>query len=216
MKILQFQDVYYKSEGNDILNGISLSVDEGEFLTITGPSGSGKSTILKLINDLISPTSGYIFYRGKSLCSYDPVALRKDVCLCFQMPYLFNSTVYDNLTFPFSIRKADVDIDIIKDKIKMFNLEEDFLYKDIRNLSGGEKQRIALARALIFKPDILLLDEITSALDEKNVHTVETNITQLNSQGVTVLWVTHDPSQARRIGTKNIQINKGRVSEVRI
>lgn len=214
MEILALKNVHYKAKGTAILKNINMSVSKGDFITITGPSGSGKSTLLRLINALISPTSGEILYYGKNLSSYDPVELRRYINLCFQTPHLFGDTSYDNLSFPFHIRKAEVDSRLMEEKVRIFNLEKEILYKDIKNLSGGEKQRIALARSLMFKPDILLLDEVTSSLDESNTSVLENIISELNRESVTVLWITHNPLQADRLGNRRIHIENGSILEV--
>jgi putative ABC transport system ATP-binding protein len=213
LKILEFKNVSYKAKDDTILNKISFAVNQGDFITITGPSGSGKTTLIRLINGLISPSEGVIFYNGRELSSYEPVELRKKVVLAFQMPYLFGNTVYDNLSFPFTVRGMSPNKDLMAEKLKILNLSKDFITKDIRNLSGGEKQRIALARSLVFKPEMLLLDEVTSALDPENTALVESIISNLSKEGVTILWITHNPKQAVDLGCRNMHIENGQIME---
>lgn len=172
------------------MENISIEVDSGDFISIIGPSGSGKSTFLKLCSDLISPTKGYIKYKDKYFSDYDPIELRKNIAYCFQTPYLFGNTVMDNISFTYSIRDKNVDLDRVNELFYIFNLNEDNLKKDVSNLSGGEKQRIALIRSLLFDPEVLLLDEVTSALDVDNTLIVENVINSLNKKGTTILWVT--------------------------
>ncbi|TDT60952.1 ABC transporter ATP-binding protein [Fonticella tunisiensis] len=215
MNILYLEKVSYQRENKTILKNVNLTVNESDFIIVTGPSGSGKSTLLKLLNNLISPTKGRIVYRGKSMEEYNPVELRQNISLCFQTPYLFGRTVFENMVFPFNIRRKNIDKSMIHSLLKNLDLKEEILHKDIKNLSGGEKQRVSLARTLLFKPDILLLDEITSALDEENTLKVENIITKLNNEGVTIIWVTHNKEQAERLGTRRIHIAGGTVSEVK-
>lgn len=214
MEILRFKNVSYRANDTMLLNNLNLSINEGDFISISGPSGSGKSTFFKLTSHLISPVSGEIIYRNKNIMEYDPVHLRKKICLCSQMPYLFGDRVLDNLLFPFLQRKLTINMDLINNYLSLLNLDESFLHKHPKNLSGGEKQRIAIIRSVAIKPDILLLDEVTSALDEANTSAVEELIKKLNSNGVTILWITHDSSQYQRLGNRRINIETGNLREV--
>lgn len=214
MEILRFKNVSYRANDTMLLNNLNLSINEGDFISISGPSGSGKSTFFKLTNHLISPGSGEIIYRNKNIMEYDPVHLRKKICLCSQMPYLFGDRVLDNLLFPFLQRKLAINMDLVNKYLSFLNLDESILHKNPKNLSGGEKQRIAIIRAIATKPDILLLDEVTSALDEANTSAVEELIKKLNSNGVTILWITHDSSQYQRLGNRRINIETGNLREV--
>ena len=211
--ILSLKNLTYKTTEKLILNNVSLNVMEKDFITITGPSGSGKTTILRLINNLISATDGTILYKNKNINEYNPIDLRKSISLCFQMPHLFGETVWDNLSFPFKIRKINPDTEKILIYLNKLNLGEEYLKKDIRNLSGGEKQRISIIRSLLFNPDILLLDEITSALDDENSILVEEMICELNVHGSTILWITHNKSQDNRLGNRSILIENSKITE---
>ncbi|MGL5753709.1 MAG: ABC transporter ATP-binding protein [Paraclostridium sp.] len=211
MDILNLQNISYESDCENILNELNLTVKKGDCISIVGPSGSGKSTLLKLCADLISPTEGEILYNNKRYADYNPIELRKKISYCIQIPYLFGRTVYDNLAYPFKLRQENVDKDILVKFLKKLNLSEDYLNKKVDSLSGGEKQRIALIRNLIFKPDILLLDEVTSGLDDDNSKVVEVLIQLLNKTGVTVLWITHDMKQSKSIFNKRVHIHQGKV-----
>lgn len=213
MNILELKKVGYKKEEKAILQDISLQVSPGDCLSIVGASGSGKSTLLKLCSDLISPTSGEIYFKGKPYADYEPIQLRRKISYCLQTPILFGKQVAENLNFPFKIRKEAVDQGRIIQLLERFNLNESFLEKEIQNLSGGEKQRIAIIRHLLYEPEILLLDEATSALDTENAKMVETYIQELNQKGVTILWVTHQLEQSRRIFNKRIIVGEGNILE---
>ncbi|MEG0013098.1 MAG: ATP-binding cassette domain-containing protein [Cellulosilyticaceae bacterium] len=211
MSILEIKDLYYKVENTNILNGISISIDQGDCISLVGQSGSGKSTLMKLCADLIPLSKGGIWYKGKSYKEYDPIELRRQITYCIQMPHLFGESIYENLEFPFKIRKESMDKEKVVELLEKFNLDESFLTKEVKSLSGGEKQRIALIRNLIYTPDILLLDEATSALDKENTQVIEQYVKELNQKGVTVLWITHDAEQSEGIFNKRIVISEGMV-----
>lgn len=181
-------------------------------MTLIGPSGAGKSTILKLIANLISPTSGKIFFREKDIMTIDPVTYRRSVSYCFQQPSLFGEKVADNLSFPYEIRKQAVDRERILRLLHDVSLEADYLDKDITSLSGGEKQRIALIRNLIFLPKVLLLDEVTTGLDGDNKAIIHQLIERVHQQGVTVIQVTHDQGEIDK-AQNIIKIKKGGILE---
>lgn len=214
MSILSLKKIYYKSGEKDILKDISLDIDKGECISIVGLSGSGKSTFLKMLSDLISASGGNIYFNGKDYKEYNPIELRRLVSYCVQIPVLFGKTVYDNLKFPFEIRGEKVDNDKIKKLLESFNLDENTLNQKIELLSGGEKQRVAIIRNLIYLPEILLLDEVTSALDEQNSSIVENYIREINNMGVTVIWVTHNEKQSRSIFTKRITMSEGQILDM--
>lgn len=195
MKIFELDNLGLVSPEKMILDGISLSIKEGEHLTITGPSGSGKSSLLKLLAALVSPSSGLIFYQGQDLGDLDPVAYRREVSYCFQQPVLFGQTVRDNVAFPFEIRQIPFDQERVLTALARLNLGPEFLDKPIKDLSGGEKQRVALVRNLLFEPKALLLDEVSSGLDEKTKILLRTFLKDLHQEGVTLIEVTHDQQE---------------------
>lgn len=216
MSFLELKDIYYEAENSNILNNISIAIEKGDCISIVGPSGSGKSTLLKLCADIISTSKGDIYYGGKSYSSYNPLEIRRKISYCVQIPYLFGNKVYENLEFPFKIRKQKIDNHKILSLINRFNLDESITQKEITSLSGGEKQRISIIRNLLYTPEILLLDESTSALDKENAKKVEDYVKELNRQGVTVLWITHNLDQSEGIFNKRIYISEGKVEKVEV
>ncbi|SFB37591.1 ABC transporter ATP-binding protein [Clostridium frigidicarnis] len=216
MKILEIKDLQYKSNNTNILNGINLSVEKGDCISIVGQSGSGKSTLLKVCADLLEISKGDIFYKEINYKEYDPIELRKNISYCIQLPHLFGNTVYENLEFPFKIRNEKFNNTRVKALLESFNLDESILCKDINSLSGGEKQRISIIRNLVYTPDILLLDEATSALDNDNAKRVEEHIKQLNLRGTTVLWITHSMEQSKGIFNKRIALWEGKVQNMEV
>lgn len=216
LTLLEFENVSFINDSKTILKDINFSVNSGDYVSVVGPSGSGKSTFLKLLCHLISPTEGTIAYKNKSIMDYNPMELRKNVAYCFQTPYIFGKTVMDNISFPYSIRDIKVDTKKVEELFTLFNLGKEYLDKDVKNLSGGEKQRIALIRTLLFNPEVLLLDEVTSALDVYNTSIVENVVKALNEKGTTVLWVTHNPEQSRKYANKLLTIEAGEIKSLEV
>ena len=122
----------------------------------------------------------------------------------------------DNMKFPSSIRNVKFDLNRVQELFARFQMTEDFLNKEVRTLSGGEKQRIALIRSLIFMPEILLLDEVTSALDAENITIVENVIESLNEEGITILWITHSADQSRKIANKRLSLEAGKINSLEV
>ena len=216
MTILSIKDIVYKSKDTEILKKISFDIEKSDCISIVGKSGSGKSTLLKVIADLLPIESGHIYFNGKCYTSYDPIDLRRKISYCIQTPILFGENVYENIELPFKIRDEKINKVRVKELLERFNLNENILDSDINSLSGGEKQRISLIRNLVYIPDILLLDEVTSALDKENTKIVGEYIKELNDLGVTVLWITHSIEQSESIFNKRITISDGRVESVEV
>lgn len=216
MSLLELKNISYIKEGKTILGGISFQVEKGDFISIVGASGSGKSTLLKLISHLISPTSGEILYRGKDMMSYDPVLLRREISYCVQSGGLFGRTVEDNLSFPYEVRGLAMDRAAVLSMLARFGLAADVLKEENKNLSGGEKQRVALVRTLLLKPEVVSLDEVTSALDVENTRMVEGIVTELNESGTTILWITHSPEQSRKLANKLLTVENGQIKSLEV
>lgn len=210
MNILQLQDVSFVAQQQTILDRIQLKIPLGSYQAVTGPSGSGKSTLLKIVATLLSPTSGRILFDGEPQEHYPVTSYRQQVSYCFQQPQLFGETVADNLYFPFIIREAKVDLAQIQQLLTQVALSEHFLDKPIIELSGGERQRVALIRNLVFMPRVLLLDEVTTGLDEESKQIVQRLIAHVHQQGVTILQVSHDEEDVA-LAQARILIQGGRV-----
>ncbi|MFU9001358.1 iron efflux ABC transporter ATP-binding subunit FetA [Proteus sp. TSJ240517] len=196
--LLRLDKISYRVDNKTILDDINFELQPSEFKLITGPSGCGKSTLLKIVASLLSPTKGSIFFENKDYLTLSPEEYRQQVSYCTQAPMLFGETVYDNLKFPYFLRKLSVDDKKLAHDLDYFCLPESIMKKGINELSGGEKQRISLIRNLQFMPKILLLDEITSALDEDNKTKVNDVIHHyVKDQNLAVLWVTHDQNEIK-------------------
>ena len=207
-KIFQVKYLFYKVNETTILKDINLELQKGKYITVVGPSGSGKSTLMRILASMISPTSGEVIFDGKSIETYDPILYRQKVSYAFQQPTLFGKTVRENLEFPFEVRKETVDEAKIIDYLKMVNLDESYIDKSVNDVSGGEKQRIALLRNLLFPPEVLITDEVTAGLDAENKEIVHKMLNQFNQRGLTILRVTHDETEISA-ATDKITIRKG-------
>ncbi|WP_208422323.1 ABC transporter ATP-binding protein [Latilactobacillus fragifolii] len=209
MTQLKIEQLSYQVDQQVILTDINLTVETGSYLTITGPSGSGKSTLLRLIADLLPPTKGTIVLNDRPVTQFSPNQYRQKVSYCFQQATLFGETVGDNLRFPYEIRHIPVDMVAIEKALAAVGLIHMPLTKKITTLSGGEKQRIALIRNVLFPPEILLLDEITTGLDAANKAIVLAYVRHLNEDwGITMIAVTHDPEELQQKG-RQVQIVAG-------
>lgn len=209
--LFNLENIGFTVENQPILTNINLTINSGDFITVSGPSGSGKSTLLKILASMITPTSGIFKYKNKPIDKDRITEYRKEVSYFFQQPTLFGETVMDNLSFPFDIRNVPFDKDRVTKLLERFKLNESYLNKKIIDLSGGEKQRIAFVRNLIFEPDVLLLDEVTSALDDENKTIIQQFI--LNDlKEKTIVWVTHDSNEFN-LGKRQLNITNGILEE---
>ncbi|MGM0140167.1 hypothetical protein IGI65_002646 [Enterococcus sp. DIV0755b] len=208
MTLLRLSDVQYEIAGKKIIQNISFALTNGDFLTLTGPSGGGKSTLLKLIATLLTPTAGKIYFKDKQQSDYEIVKYRQQVSYCFQQPSLFGATVFDNLCFPYTVRNQNFDDKRAAELLELVALPTSYLNKKITELSGGEKQRVALIRNLMFLPEILLLDEVTTGLDEKSKNIVHDLIGAVQKENVTIIQVTHDPEEIQN-ASKILWLEKG-------
>ncbi|MFC3420211.1 ATP-binding cassette domain-containing protein [Salinicoccus hispanicus] len=196
MSIIEFENVSHQN----ILHDISGHFNEARITTFVGPSGAGKTTCLKHINGLLSPDSGNIFFKGKNIQDMDMIELRKRIGMAFQSAPMIGGTVYDNLNLPKAIFNEKLPQDRAVELLHRVDLGGIPLDQKIKSLSGGEKSRVSIARTLVNRPEVLLLDEITASLDYRMVKEVERLIIRLQREyNVTVIWITHDLDQARRV-----------------
>lgn len=210
MPIIEFKNVSH----NDILHNITGSFRESRITTFVGPSGAGKSTCLKMINGLLSPDAGEVLYRGKDIFDYDISGLRKTVSMAFQSSPMIHGTVYDNLNLPCEVHGEVLGEARAAELLDMVELDASFLTRPVREVSGGERSRISLARTFVHRPEVLLLDEITSSLDYVLVRDIERLVMRLQSEKeVTVIWITHDLEQARRVSHDMWFLRKGELIE---
>ena len=211
--ILKVQDLGYENGGKVILKNISFDLRLGEHLAIVGSSGSGKSTLLRLLNRLLEPTSGKVYFDGQDYTEIPPRELRRKVGLILQQPFLFPGTVADNLRFGPAQRGEAISDEAIAELLANVDLP-DFAGRDVANLSGGEAQRVSIARTLANSPEILLMDEPTSALDEESRLQVEKLVCDIaQRQKLTFIIVTHDMPQAGRLAETALVLEGGSVRQ---
>jgi putative ABC transport system ATP-binding protein len=195
-----------------ILNDVSFPVERGQSLTLVGPSGSGKSSLLRCLNRLEEPTAGSVRFEGRDVQSLDPRRLRRGAALVMQSPVLFEGTVRDNLLLRPAGTGGDFSEARLARTLGEVGLDEQLLGREATTLSGGEKQRVTIARALLGDPHILLLDEPTSALDPPNAALVVETVSRLREmRGLSIVAVTHQPELVRRLGGFLMYLVRGEV-----
>ncbi|AKL96567.1 ABC-type transport system involved in cytochrome bd biosynthesis, ATpase and permease component [Clostridium aceticum] len=202
------KEVKYK----DILNIESLSIKKHKTTCIVGESGSGKTTLLRLLNKLISYDRGEIFYNNQPLSDIDSIKLRRDVVMLPQAPAIFSGSIKDNLLIglKFSERPLASDNQLYE-VLKLVKLNKE-LSQDTEKLSGGEKQRVALARVILMNPEVLLLDEPSSALDEDTEHIIiESLVNYTKESDKTLIMVTHSKKVASQFADEIIEIKQGKI-----
>ncbi len=197
-------------DGDPILRSIDLVVPANGVTVLAGPSGAGKSTLLRLLNRLDDPVAGEVRWRGRPLTDWVPTELRRQVAMVFQRAPLFAGTVWDNLR----VALPDVDLDRAGHVLEHVGLSGNLLDHEAVTLSGGEAQRMCVARALLTDPAVLLADEPTAALDRAARATVEDLGRMLADSGVAVIWVSHDTDQLRRLADHVIVLAGGAVRAV--
>lgn len=198
---IQFKNVNYSAGGTHILKDITGVFVKGKITTLVGPSGAGKTTLFKLCNGLIPPDSGEIYLHDKHIDSYDPVKLRLGVGLALQDATMIRGSVRNNLALPMELQGKQLAEEHANELMEVVDLDKQLLDQDAKEISGGQRQRLSIARTLVNNPEILLLDEITSSLDRVSKKDVENLIMKINRDyGTTIIWITHSIHQARTIG----------------
>ncbi len=196
---------------DSILDLPNLEIREKQVTSLTGPSGSGKTSVLRMLNKMISPTSGKILFRGVDLREVDSVAHRRRVVMLSQEPALFEKTIRDNLHAGFLFQgKMPPRDSALKEMLGKVGLEKT-LDDNAHRLSGGERQRLALARVILLNPDVYLLDEPSSALDEKTGQLIfDMLTTHAKANGKTIIMVTHSRAAAQKYSDVIIEMNGGK------
>lgn len=199
-------------DGTVALDNFSLSFDEGEFIVLLGPSGSGKTTACRILAGLEEPSSGSVWVGGRDITQFPP--RQRGMSMVFQNYALYgHRSVYDNISYPLKIRRFDrAQIDrLVRETAAMLDISG-LLDKRPRQLSGGEAQRVAVARALVWQPDICLMDEPLSNLDALLRLQTRTELKRLHFElGKTFLFVTHDQEEAMTLGTRIAVLKDGRL-----
>ena len=204
----EFKRVTVVRAGRRVLDQITASIPAAGITVVAGPSGAGKTTLLRLCNRLEVPDEGTVCYRGQRLDDLDPLVLRRRVGMVFQRPTPFPGSVADNL----AVAHPDAAVDELTTALKRVALDPGLLGQEARTLSGAELQRMCLARTLVTGPETLLLDEPTSALDDQPKQVFEATARDLAAQGITIIWVTHDDAQARRVADRICRLRDGHLT----
>ncbi|MCU1310463.1 MAG: transporter, ATPase subunit [Candidatus Angelobacter sp.] len=200
--------------GVTLVNDVSVEIHTRELVAVVGPSGSGKSSFLRLLNRLDEPTSGTVTFEGLDYRLIPPRELRRKIGMVTQRAYLFPGSVADNISFGPRQRGEEMPPDEIDGLLVHVGLPG-FSDRNVANLSGGEAQRVSLARALANSPTVLLLDEPTSALDQEAKIGIESLIEKIVQQSqLTCVLVTHDFEQASRVADRVMVFQAGRVLRV--
>jgi putative ABC transport system ATP-binding protein len=206
--------VQYETEDIHILKGISGAIIEGEITTFVGPSGAGKTTLLKMLNGLLSPTSGEIMVNGKEINQYEPTELRRLVGLALQSAPMVDGNVYDNLSLPLRLQNGSLSEEDAKNILNVVGLGNGQLYQNIKDLSGGQRQKVSIARTLVNRPKVLLLDEITASLDQVSQKEINELIQRVSKKyGTTIVWITHNLKQALTVGNYTWFLMDGQLLE---
>ena len=218
--MLRLDGVTRQFDGDAVFRDLSLTVDPGEVVAIIGPSGVGKTTLLRLLGLFDRPDAGRVVYDGTDAWSVGEeqrLALRRNVGMVFQTPGLFSASVRRNVAYGLRVRRSWRDrlrhevaalvgrrngtAETVRDALELVGLAET-VDRDARSLSGGEKQRVAFARAVAYSPDVVLLDEPTSDLDPRNTAVIEEAVADAAGRGIGVAIATHDMNQARRVADR--------------
>ena len=214
---IEFQNVTKQFDNAALpsVDRVSLTIEEGEFITILGSSGSGKTTLLKMVNRLYEPTEGKILLFGEDISTVDVVKVRRRIGYVIQQIGLFpHMTIADNISvvpklLNWDKKQTDERVDELLNLVGL--LPEEFKRRYPSQLSGGQQQRIAIARALAMKPEILLFDEPTSALDPELGAGVLSLIKELSREDYTIIVVTHNMSFAREVSEEVVFVEKGEI-----
>ena len=215
--ILKLESVTRSKGGNRILNGISLNVHKGDFFVLMGPTGCGKTTTLRIAGLLDPPDSGSVLFRGISTRQPERKLLpvRRKMAMVFQSPVMFSGTVYFNIAWGLRIR--GIPEEVIRhrvDAITELAGLQGLLERNTESLSGGEQKRVALARAMILEPELLILDEPTTSLHLSFKKELLEKIRELHREtGTTILMATHDFQDALFLGTSGAVMNNGTIEQ---
>ncbi len=206
---IEFKKVQLARGGKNILMDVSFSTGTFPVFMVFGDSGAGKTALLRLINRLDEAESGEVLVDGRSIRDYPPVELRKKVGMIFQEPRLIEGTVEHNIMFAVKYHEMTVDLPELLEMVGLVG----YAARNVSGLSGGEKQRAAIARALAVNPKVLLMDEPTSSLDARSAKVIEDLLLKLTANGdLNLIFVTHDIRQLKRLGAHGVFLSKGRIA----
>lgn len=191
-----------------------LTIPSQKITCIVGPSGSGKSTFMRLLNNLDNPDEGEIFYQNENIQTIDPIKLRRNVTMVPQSPVIYEGTIKDNLLVGLKFSEKETASDVqLENSLQLMRLNKD-LDTAAKDLSGGEKQRLALARGMLLSAEVYLLDEPSSSLDDKTAtDVINAFMKKMKEHNKTVIMVTHDKKLAEQISDNIIYMDKYSISK---
>ncbi len=214
-KLIEFRNIVKNFDGQFVLKGINLDIDEKEFVTLLGPSGCGKTTLLRILGGFLDADEGKVIFDGEEISDKPPY--ERELNTVFQKYALFpHLSVYENIAFGLKIKKMSQDV-IDQKVMKMLKLIglEGYENKNVTLLSGGQQQRIAIARALVNEPKVLLLDEPLAALDLKLRKEMQYELKRIQQEvGITFIFVTHDQEEALTMSDKIVVLKGGEIQQV--
>ena len=214
-ELIRLRDLTMEFDGERILDGINLYINDHEFLTLLGPSGCGKTTTLRIIGGFLTPTSGTVTFDGETINDVPPY--KRQINTVFQRYALFpHLDVYDNVAFGLKVNKVPKDeIDArVREMLEIVSLKG-YENRRIDALSGGQQQRVAIARALVNRPKVLLLDEPLGALDLRLRKDMQNELKRIQqAMGITFIYVTHDQEEALSMSDTIVVMDKGRIQQI--
>ena len=213
--LIELKDISVSFDGEKVLENLSLSIEDGEFVTFLGPSGCGKTTTLRIFAGFIQPETGDVFFNSERINDVPPH--KREVNTIFQKYALFpHLNVFDNIAYGLKIKKvpkAEIE-KRVNDMLTMVNLEG-FGHRSVAKLSGGQQQRVAIARALINHPKVLLLDEPLAALDLKLRKDMQKELKNIQKAlGITFIFVTHDQEEALSMSDTVVVMDAGKIQQI--
>ena len=214
-ELIRLRDLTMEFDGERILDGINLYINDHEFLTLLGPSGCGKTTTLRIIGGFLTPTSGTVTFDGEVINDVPPY--QRQINTVFQKYALFpHLNVFDNIAF--GLRVAKLPKEEINERVNQM-LEivslKGYVHRQIGSLSGGQQQRVAIARALVNQPKVLLLDEPLGALDLRLRKDMQNELQRIQqATGITFVYVTHDQEEALSMSDTIVVMDKGRIQQI--
>jgi len=212
--ILELKNLTLERSAKRILNDISLSIPKGKITALIGPSGSGKSSLIRCINRLWEAPEGSIFLEGTDITTLNPIALRQKLGMVMQSAALFEGSIADNIRYGPSLRGEALSDEQVESLLKQVSLKADLAEQDAQSLSGGQAQRVSLARTLANNCEVLLLDEPTSALDPNASAVIEETLKRLRDiQNLSIILVSHSLEQVKRIADYVVLLVDGEVAE---
>jgi putative ABC transport system ATP-binding protein len=211
--LLEVEELCFEIGGLQVLHRVSFTLERGELAVITGASGTGKTTLLKCLNRLVEPCSGRIALSGMDTAGISPVELRRRIGMVWQTPFMFEGSVGENLRRAARFIGTSIDDEACSRLLERVAFDR-ALDADARTLSVGQQQRVAVARALVGRPQLLLCDEPTASLDRETSLRLESTLREMCADGMTIVFVTHDAAQADRIADRTLLLERRALTEI--